>query len=72
MPRSACEQLTPTEREVLRMLTTGLRVTAVAKETGRRESTARTHVKHLHQKTGTHDIPALVRWAESHRSCCVG
>ncbi len=72
MPGSTCEQLTPTEREVLRMLVAGLRVTALARETGRTESTARTHVKHLHQKTHTHDIPALVRWAESHRHCCVG
>lgn len=71
MPHSACEHLTPAEREVLRLLATGLSVTTVATETGRTVHTARTHVKHLHQKTHTHDIAALVRWAKSHRHCCV-
>lgn len=72
MPFSSCERLTPTEKEVLRLLAAGMRVTNVAEQTGRALSTARSHVKRLHYKTATHDIAALTAWAEEHRDCCIG
>lgn len=42
-----------------------------ARALGIRVSTVRTHIKHVHQKTGTHSPTALVLWALAHRACCV-
>ncbi len=66
------EDLTPSEREVLRLMLQGLSVAEIASGTSHAESTIRTHVKHLKAKTGARKLPALVLWPSDHAECCWG
>jgi DNA-binding CsgD family transcriptional regulator len=63
--------LTPRERDVIGQLLRGLSVAAGAAELGIAPSTARMHVKRLHEKTATTNLHSLVLWAVAHEDCCV-
>lgn len=58
--------LTPRERDVVGQLLRGLSVAASAAELGIAPSTARMHVKRLHEKTATTNLHSLVLWAIAH------
>lgn len=59
------------EKLVLRTLLGKRTVVEVAGRLGVRISTARTHVRHLHEKTGTHTLVDLVMWGLEHLDCCI-
>ena len=60
-PRPA-SSLTAREREVLERLRSGMTPMEIANELVLSLDTMRTHVKHLHEKTGTHNLGALLAW----------
>ena len=64
-------ELTPRERNVLGQLLRGLAVADIASELGIAPSTARMHVKRLHEKTATTNLHSLALWAVAHTECCV-
>lgn len=64
-------QLTPTEKLVLRTLLQQTTVVATAEQLGMRVVTARTHVRNIHSKTGTHSPAGTLIWAIEHWECCV-
>jgi DNA-binding CsgD family transcriptional regulator len=49
------DAFTPREREVIRMLSTGLKASAMARALGMSEATARKHLEHAYRKLGTTD-----------------
>jgi len=59
--------LTARERQVVRILADGDSVAEVADKLVMCIATARTHVKSIHYKTGTHTVGGLVPWAHTHR-----
>ncbi|MCC7088608.1 MAG: helix-turn-helix transcriptional regulator [Chloroflexi bacterium] len=67
-----CRELTTAEREVVVLLTEGLTVVEVACRRVVEESTVRSHIKHVHQKLGTHRLAQIVRFGFRHRECCLG
>ncbi len=67
-----CRELTTAEREVVVLLTDGLTVVQVAGRRVVEESTVRSHIKHVHQKLGTHRLAQIVRFGFRHRECCLG
>lgn len=64
-------RLTPMEQRVVAALLNGESVKEAARDLGTRVSTVRTHVKHVHQKSATHSLTAMILWAVDHRPCCV-
>ena len=64
-------ELTPRERDVLAQLLRGLTVADSASELGMAPSTARMHVKRLHEKTATTNLHSLALWGVAHAECCV-
>lgn len=63
--------LTDMEQRVVIALLGAQSPKEAARALGIRVSTVRTHVKHIHQKSATHSLTALVLWALAHRACCV-
>ncbi len=57
--------LTNREAKVLAALAAGLGVQGTADALVVSVATVRTHIKHLHQKAGTHSLDQLVAWAPS-------
>lgn len=64
--------LTRRQREVASLLAQGFSIPRIAEWLVVSVNTVRTHVKNLHTRTSTHDLVALVRWANEHMECCVG
>jgi len=62
-------RFTPRERELLEMLVEGVGISAATENLGISLHTTRTHVKHLHAKTGTHRLDELVAWAHRYPQC---
>lgn len=58
--------LTSRERDGLRVLVAGSGVKGIRDELVIAEATARTHIKNIHEKTGTHSLDQLVAWAHEH------
>ena len=64
-------ETTPRERDVLGQLLRGLSVADIASELGIAPSTARMHIKRLHEKAATTNLHSLALWAVAHAECCV-
>lgn len=64
-------ELTPREHHVLGQLLRGLSVADTASELGIAPSTARMHIKRLHEKTATTNLHSLALWGVAHAECCV-
>lgn len=62
--RERLESLTPREREVLRLVVTGLLNKQIAAEIGTTEATIKVHRSQLMKKMGARSLPELVRMAE--------
>jgi DNA-binding CsgD family transcriptional regulator len=69
-------ELTPAEAAVVDEVARGDGITALAKRLGISRTTARTHVQHVFQKTGTHRQAELIRlmdeWKEAVPACGAG
>jgi len=63
--RSRYERLSPREREVLALVTTGLRNKQIAFELDVAEITVKAHRSHVMQKMGTQSLAELVKMAET-------
>jgi len=62
--RERFESLTPSEREVLTRVVSGLLNKQIAAEIGTTEATVKVHRSHLMRKMGANSLPDLVRMAE--------
>jgi len=64
--------LTPTEQQVLVLLSDALGVGVIASRMGTSESTVRTHIRHIQDKFGTFSMPEITRVAVLHEleGCC--
>ena len=56
--------LSPREKQIARLLSTGLNLPAVAKRLGIASGTARNHLASIHKKAGLHDRAQLVKWVK--------
>ena len=54
--------LSPREKQIARLLATGLPLPAVAKKLGIASGTSRNHLASIHKKMGIHNRAQLVRW----------
>jgi DNA-binding CsgD family transcriptional regulator len=70
-PPQHFDRLTPAERSVLAELCAGRTLREVAENLTLSYETVRTHVKHLHSKTQTHSLVALVASVWEHQGCCL-
>ena len=63
--------LTYAERTVLDELKSGETIVEIAVRLGRSVETTRTHVKHIHDKTGATTLHGLIAFAYEHGRCCL-
>jgi DNA-binding NarL/FixJ family response regulator len=61
------DQVSPREREILRLIAEGRRNQEIADELFISRETVRWHLRHLYARIGVHDRGGAARWAAEHR-----